>query len=248
MTVGRITSVIVIVVIGSRKFAFPNGCAVCWKFLSEICSWPKSYLQPTSVYSVYKKALFDGGLMCVWQYWTGQRSNRSNKGLVKMLETTGSIKSERIKDVMKQLDRGTFVPEGEDPYADNPVPIGYNATISAPHMHAECLQLLEEHLQPGMHALDVGSGKKYRFLLCTLQFPKDVSVGNLMSVGWSVGQNESLICRRTTICVSVLGSQTTITNSCQTTGLAVLHTYAAAVSLFNTATFFLSCKMSYTRH
>ncbi|GJR61145.1 calcineurin B-like protein 4 [Tanacetum coccineum] len=34
---------------------------------------------------------------------------------------------------------------------------GFNATISAPHMHATCLQLLENNLQPGMHALDVGS-------------------------------------------------------------------------------------------
>lgn len=36
--------------------------------------------------------------------------------------------------------------------------IGYNATISAPHMHAACLELLEKNLQPGMRALDVGSG------------------------------------------------------------------------------------------
>ncbi|KAL2346976.1 hypothetical protein Fmac_000976 [Flemingia macrophylla] len=39
--------------------------------------------------------------------------------------------------------------------------IGYNATISAPRMHAMCLQLLEENLKPGMHALDVGSGTGY---------------------------------------------------------------------------------------
>ncbi|KAJ8501139.1 hypothetical protein OPV22_011691 [Ensete ventricosum] len=51
--------------------------------------------------------------------------------------------------------------EGSPAYVDSPVPIGYNATISAPHMHATCLELLEEHLQPGMHALDVGSGTGY---------------------------------------------------------------------------------------
>ena len=44
---------------------------------------------------------------------------------------------------------------------DSPMSIGYNATISAPHMHAMCLQLLEKNLQPGMHALDVGSGTGY---------------------------------------------------------------------------------------
>ncbi|CAM6112320.1 unnamed protein product [Calypogeia fissa] len=94
-------------------------------------------------------------------FWNGTRSNSSNKSLLGMLKITGSLKSERVEKVMKQLDRGIFVPKGEDPYADHPVPIGYNATISAPHMHAECLKLLEEHLQPGMHALDVGSGTGY---------------------------------------------------------------------------------------
>lgn len=44
---------------------------------------------------------------------------------------------------------------------DSPMPIGYNATISAPHMHALCLELLLNHLKPGMRALDVGSGTGY---------------------------------------------------------------------------------------
>lgn len=60
---------------------------------------------------------------------------------------------------MEQIDRGLFVPSGEgDPYMDHPVPIGYNATISAPHMHATCLELLNNYLQPGMRALDIGAG------------------------------------------------------------------------------------------
>lgn len=59
---------------------------------------------------------------------------------------------------MTTVDRGLFVPRGNPPYMDTPVPIGYNATISAPHMHAMCLELLKDHLQPGMRALDIGSG------------------------------------------------------------------------------------------
>jgi protein-L-isoaspartate(D-aspartate) O-methyltransferase len=62
---------------------------------------------------------------------------------------------------MEQVDRGLFVPPNELPYIDNPMPIGYNATISAPHMHAACLELLSGHLQPGMCALDVGAGTGY---------------------------------------------------------------------------------------
>ena len=41
---------------------------------------------------------------------------------------------------------------------DHPVPIGYGETISAPHMHAEALRLLEDHCLPGASVLDVGSG------------------------------------------------------------------------------------------
>lgn len=41
---------------------------------------------------------------------------------------------------------------------DAPLPIGYHETISAPHMHATCLELLREHLRPGARVLDVGSG------------------------------------------------------------------------------------------
>ena len=32
-------------------------------------------------------------------------------------------------------------------------------TISAPHMHAAALELLQGHLQPGASAFDVGSGR-----------------------------------------------------------------------------------------
>ena len=38
---------------------------------------------------------------------------------------------------------------------------GYGATISAPHMHAWCLELLSDRLRPGSQALDVGSGSGY---------------------------------------------------------------------------------------
>ncbi|KAI3767127.1 hypothetical protein L2E82_17213 [Cichorium intybus] len=59
---------------------------------------------------------------------------------------------------MEAVDRALFVPDGSPAYEDNLMQIGFNATIYAPHMHATCLQLLEKNLQPGMHALDVGSG------------------------------------------------------------------------------------------
>ncbi|XP_047939035.1 protein-L-isoaspartate O-methyltransferase 1-like [Salvia hispanica] len=94
------------------------------------------------------------------QYWRGSSINK-NEGMVQHLQSFGIIKSKRVAEVMQTIDRGLFVPEGTTPYVDSPMQIGYNATISAPHMHAMCLELLESHLKPGMHALDVGSGTGY---------------------------------------------------------------------------------------
>jgi protein-L-isoaspartate(D-aspartate) O-methyltransferase len=95
--------------------------------------------------------------MHVTQYmWSGRMP--TNKDLVSTLQKHGRITSQKVADAMEQIDRGIFVPPREPPYMDTPVPIGYNATISAPHMHAICLELLKDHLQPGMHALDVGAG------------------------------------------------------------------------------------------
>ena len=75
------------------------------------------------------------------------------------------IRSSRVFETMEKLDRKIFVHgDGNSPYVDSPMPIGYNATISAPHMHAHCLELLLNHLQPGMSALDVGSGTFVSFL------------------------------------------------------------------------------------
>ncbi|KAJ3687504.1 hypothetical protein LUZ61_016668 [Rhynchospora tenuis] len=95
------------------------------------------------------------------ELWTSGSSDK-NKAMVEQLERYGIVQSKRVKEVMEAIDRALFVPaETSSPYYDSPMPIGYNATISAPHMHATCLELLEKNLQPGMRALDVGSGTGY---------------------------------------------------------------------------------------
>ena len=106
-------------------------------------------------------------LQKVQQYWSGSAINQ-NKGMVENLQRYGVFQSRKVAEVMETVDRGLFVPSGTPPYVDSPMPIGYNATISAPHMHATCLQLLEENLQPGMRALDVGSGIVHE--LCIIIF------------------------------------------------------------------------------
>ncbi|XAR50264.1 Protein-L-isoaspartate(D-aspartate) O-methyltransferase [Bertholletia excelsa] len=97
---------------------------------------------------------------CMERFWSGSGVNR-NKDMIEHLRNYGMIGSKKVAEVMENIDRALFVPEGALPYVDSPMPIGYNATISAPHMHATCLQLLENNLKPGMRALDVGSGTGY---------------------------------------------------------------------------------------
>jgi protein-L-isoaspartate(D-aspartate) O-methyltransferase len=60
---------------------------------------------------------------------------------------------------MEKVDRKYFCPVS--PYEDRPEMIGYNATISAPHMHAYCLEILEPFLNENSKVLDVGCGSGY---------------------------------------------------------------------------------------
>jgi protein-L-isoaspartate(D-aspartate) O-methyltransferase len=84
---------------------------------------------------------------------------KDNNDLISTLHKNKLLKSTRICEAMKKVDRGDF--SSKSPYADSPQYIGHGATISAPHMHAYALEILEEKLQDGCTALDVGSGSGY---------------------------------------------------------------------------------------
>ena len=101
----------------------------------------------------------------IQRLWSGSGISKS-KAMVEQLQRYGVVSSKKVAEVMESIDRALFVPDGNPPYFDSPMAIGYNATISAPHMHATCLQLLEDKLQPGMHALDVGSGILFGIIGC----------------------------------------------------------------------------------
>eukprot|EP00873_Tetraselmis_striata_P020019 jgi/Tetstr1/440283/TSEL_028633.t1 len=87
----------------------------------------------------------------------------SNAHMVSRLREEGILKTQRLADAMLAVDRAAFVsPQSYTrPYEDHPQVIGFGATISAPHMHAYCLEYLEKWLKPGAKVLDVGSGSGY---------------------------------------------------------------------------------------
>ena len=69
------------------------------------------------------------------------------------------IVSRTVYDVMMQVDRGDFAPS--NPYQNFPQRIGYNVVISAPLLHAYCLELLRDYLTEGSTVLDIGFGSGY---------------------------------------------------------------------------------------
>jgi len=81
------------------------------------------------------------------------------KEMVESLKKMGYIKSKEIEKVMLKVKREEFVaPENKlNAYLDMPLPIpGDAVTMSAPHMHAICLSVLE--LKSGDKFLEIGAG------------------------------------------------------------------------------------------
>lgn len=87
-------------------------------------------------------------------------SGESNQEMVAKLKEAGIVATDRAESAMLAVDRARYCRESE-PYLDRPRKIGYNVTISAPHMHAHALSILSDQLFDGAKALDVGSGSGY---------------------------------------------------------------------------------------
>ena len=81
--------------------------------------------------------------------------------LVEKLIEEGVIHSPKVIQTLSAIDRGCFLPSLSSAYDDSPKSIGFNATISAPHMHGYALEYLKDYLIPGTSALDIGSGSGY---------------------------------------------------------------------------------------
>ena len=88
----------------------------------------------------------------------------SQDNLVDILKAEGVVKHQDVESALRATDRRAYCPDhlpANYVYQDHPLPIGYGETISAPSMHAICLELLRKNLKPGARVLDVGSGSGY---------------------------------------------------------------------------------------
>lgn len=83
------------------------------------------------------------------------------------LENRG-IRDERILEAFRRVPRHEFVPEKyrSAAYSDNPIPIGYEQTVSQPYVVAHMIQ--EVGVRPDEVVLDIGSGSGYSSAILSL--------------------------------------------------------------------------------
>lgn len=86
---------------------------------------------------------------------------RREEMVTRQIEARG-VKDPRVLDAMRAVPRHRFVPasQASRAYDDNPLPIGWDQTISQPYIVALMTELLE--LAPGDKVLEIGTGSGYQ--------------------------------------------------------------------------------------
>jgi len=89
----------------------------------------------------------------------------SNEELINNLVLDGYLKTPRIIQALRKIDRADFMPEKykNSAYVNEPLPIGENQTISQPLTVAFMLELLEP--KAGEKILDIGAGSGWQSAL-----------------------------------------------------------------------------------
>jgi len=87
---------------------------------------------------------------------------RQRQRMVKEQIILRGVESERVLSALRKVPREEFVPAEYrmESYADKPLPIGYDQTISQPYIVAFMTDQL--HLQPTDRVLEIGTGSGYQ--------------------------------------------------------------------------------------
>jgi len=96
------------------------------------------------------------------------------KSLVERLEDEGYLKTPNIIEAFRSVDRRDFVLQRGEAYQDHPLPIPDGQTISAPHMVAIMLELLEPNKSD--RVLEIGAGSGYNAAIVSRLVKKVVSL------------------------------------------------------------------------
>lgn len=98
------------------------------------------------------------------------------------------IHDQKVLDAMRQTPRHCFVPREKWPsaYADQPLAIGYDQTISQPYMVALMVQLL--NLAPSMRVLEIGTGSGYEAAVLSLLAAQVVTVERIEPLAHAAAQ------------------------------------------------------------
>ena len=159
-----------------------------------ICSALYAILHQRSTFPAFLEPLIsrlEGSEVAQDRSMAWRSSGATNAALITNLAANGLIKSERVKEAMLKVgttmpcngcadevkvDRAHYSPYS--PYYDSPQSIGWQVTISAPHMHASAAESLLPYLHPSARILDVGSGSGYlTHVLANLVGPQGRVVG-----------------------------------------------------------------------
>lgn len=89
----------------------------------------------------------------------------TKEGLIESLIQDGYLKTPRLIEAFKNIDRKDFVPASflDETYGNYPLPIGFGQTISQPLTVAFMLELLQP--KAGEKILDIGSGSGWQTAL-----------------------------------------------------------------------------------
>ena len=92
------------------------------------------------------------------------------------------IRQNDILNAFKKVQRHYFVPKDllKSAYSDQPLPIGWEQTISQPYMVALMTQKLE--LAPGMKVLEIGTGSGYQTAILSVLGAKVYSIERIKAL------------------------------------------------------------------